>query len=209
MVRKGDIRAVPLAHSDLEQAVSLLGASASSIKQTGPAPACLPAPGGGLDKVVYLAPAGAQLRRAVINLFIVIPLGLGTGALCLQLPARQQGAWTRRGIPLHSSSVPAPLATRPVSGLPELRTQVLGGQGAPPEGPLFPIILPSSQHLSPCLPLFSSPISGAVSPSTLPQAGDWALAGIPDPATLKARQSPCSVRSTSRKSLKSLLSHPS
>lgn len=131
VVRKGDIRAVPLTHSDLEQAVSLLGASASSIKQTGPAPACLPAPGGGLDKVVYLAPAGAQLRRAVINLFIVIPLGPGTGALCLQLPARQQGAWTRRGIPLHSSSVPAPLATRPVSGLPELRTQVLGGARSP------------------------------------------------------------------------------
>lgn len=59
VLRKGDIRAVLLTHSDLEQAVSLLGASASSIKQTGPA--CLPAPGGRLDKVVYLATAGAQL----------------------------------------------------------------------------------------------------------------------------------------------------
>lgn len=36
VVRKGDIRAMLFAHSDLEQAVSLLGTSASSIKQTGP-----------------------------------------------------------------------------------------------------------------------------------------------------------------------------
>lgn len=197
-----------LAHSDLEQVVSLLGASASSIKQTGP---LLHASQrrGRLDKVVYLATAGAQLRRAVINLFIVIPLAPGTGPRCLQLPARQQGAWTRRGIPLHSSSVPALLATCPVSGLPELRTQVLGGGKEPSGGPTVSQNSPLILAYAPRLAALLKPHSGAVSPSTLPQAGDWALAGTPDPSTLKARQSPCSVRSTSRKSLKSLLSHPS
>lgn len=140
-----------LAHSDLEQVVSLLGASASSIKQTGP---LLHASQrrGRLDKVVYLATAGAQLRRAVINLFIVIPLAPGTGPRCLQLPARQQGAWTRRGIPLHSSSVPALLATCPVSGLPELRTQVLGGGKEPSGGPTVsqnsPLILAYAPRLA-------------------------------------------------------------
>ena len=96
--------------------------------------------------MVYLATMGAQLRRAVIILFIVIPPALETGALCLQLPAKQQGTWTRRGIPLRSSSMPGPLATCPVSGL--LRAQIPGpgGQGALPDGPLFPRILPSPQH---------------------------------------------------------------
>lgn len=116
--------------------------------------------------------------------------GLGPGGASPSIPAQCQRRWLPAQSQASQSSEP----------------RSWGGQGAPPEGPLFPIILPSSQHLSPCLPLFSSPISGVVSPSTLPQAGDWALAGTPDPATLKAGQSPCSVRSTS-KSLSNLFFH--
>lgn len=72
--------------------------------------------------MVYLAPAGAQLRRAVINLFIVIPLtpgteacaysclpdskGLGPGGASPSIPAQCQRRWLPAQSQVSQSSEP-------------------------------------------------------------------------------------------------------
>lgn len=62
VVRKGDIRALWLSYSDLGHVVSLLSLS-FLYKTNRAAPTYLPVLQGGLNKVVYLATTGAQLRE--------------------------------------------------------------------------------------------------------------------------------------------------
>ena len=206
VVRKGDIRAVLLTHSDLGQAVSLLRASASSIKQTGPLP---PSARGRIKQSGVPGHHGGSIKASCNYSFYCYSPSPGDWG---SVPAA--ACQTARDLDQKGHSPPFQLNARTAGYLPSLRppksSDPRSWRARSPSR--WPAVSQNSSLATaspPYLLPLSIPISGTAPPSTPPPAGDWTLSWTPDPSSPKARQSPCPVKSASRTSLKSILSLPS